>query len=289
MFDRFFGGSDDSEESDSAQNEQQGIEVHTNAGAWGTDVNVTTGDPSGILDDDSWFETHTFEVDFDDESSTSAGPSRSTATPPTGTGRTVRPETPPEDSPLDPSAPRGTFSFPASKPFMQALETRGKNGAHERVETVYVLTGQSYTTPTELFGLDDPEYYASATRRSVTTKEGKIARRVAASYPAGETPNVVARFHTHPGGSTVPSDTDVQSAEKIERCYEQAFGTDDFEFFHGIHAYVDQSGTPSVEDRHDPTALNGGVSWRGEQYRHELALFGPRFRNSRSVVIADGS
>jgi len=200
----------------------------------------------------------------------------------------TQPKVSPRDSPVG-TYSRGTFAFPDSKPFMQALETRGKNGAHERVETVYVLTGQSPTTPTELFGLDKPEYYKSATRSSVTTLEGKVARRVAASYPDGETPNVIARFHTHPGGTTTPSDVDRKSAESVKSCYEDAFGTDDFEFFHGIHAYVEQSGVPSVSERHDPSAVSGGISWRGEQYRHELALFGPRFRDRRDVVIADES
>lgn len=269
MFDRFFGDEDDSDADPEAD-----VEVQTNAGAWGTNVNVGSGDPSGVLDGNSWFDTHTFDVDSAESSTATRSQPR------------TRPDVSPRDAPVG-SYPRGTFAFPDSKPFMQALETRGKNGAHERVETVYVLTGQSPTTPTELFGLDKPEYYESATRTSVTTFEGKVARRIAASYPDGETPNVVARFHTHPGGTTTPSDVDVKSAESVEQSYRDAFGTDDFEFFHGIHAYVDQSGVPSVEERHDATALSGGVSWRGEQYRHELALFGPRFRNSRDVVIAD--
>ncbi|MFC4449095.1 hypothetical protein [Halorussus aquaticus] len=272
MFDRFFGDEGDSGDADP----EADVEVRTNAGAWGTDVNVESGDPSGVLDGDSWFTTHTFDVDSEESSAGTRG------------GTEPSPDVSPRESPIGTTYPRGTFAFPASKPFMQALETRGKNGAHERVETVYVLTGQSATTPTELFGLDDPEYYESATRNSVTTLEGKVARRVASSYPDGETPGVVARFHTHPGGTTTPSDTDVGSAESIEECYEDAFGTDDFEFFHGIHAYVEQSGVPSVTERHDPAALNGGVSWRGEQYRHELALYGPRFRNPQDVVIADG-
>lgn len=278
MFDRFFG-----DEDDSAEDAQLGVEVETNADGWGTDVNVTSGDPSGVLDDDSWFSTHTFDVDVE-ESSAETEP-RTESPPRAGS----QPDVSPRSAPVGTTTPRGTFAFPASKPFMQALETRGKNGAHQRVETVYVLTGQSETTPTELFGLDDPEFYQSATRSSVTTLEGKVARRVAASYPDGETPNVVARFHTHPGGTTTPSDVDVKNAESVKRCYEEAFGTDDFEFFHGIHAYVEQSGVPSVGERHDPTALSGGLSWRGEQYRHELALFGPRFRDQRDVVIADES
>ncbi|WP_135826448.1 MPN domain-containing protein [Halorussus ruber] len=271
MFDRFFGDDDSSEDTD------PDVEVRTNADAWGTNVNIGTGDPSGVLDDDSWFTTHTFDVDFEERSAESK--------PRTDPEPDVSPRSPPVGT----TNPRGTFAFPASKPFMQALETRGKNGAHERVETVYVLTGQSETTPTELFGLDEPEFYQSATRSSVTTLEGKVARRVAASYPEGRTPNVVARFHTHPGGTTTPSDVDVKSAENVKECYEKAFGTDDFEFFHGIHAYVEQSGVPSVNERHDPSAVSGGVSWRGEQYRHELALFGPRFRDRRDVVIADES
>jgi hypothetical protein len=183
------------------------------------------------------------------------------------------------------SAERGTLVFPADEQFMQSLEIRAKNGAQRRVETVYALTGPTYTAPTDLFALDDPEFYESATRRSVVTLGGRMARAVARRFPDGETPNLVARFHTHPGGTTTPSDTDQESAADVYEGFTEAFDSAEFEFFQGIHAYAELS-EPGSRSR-DPHAVSNTVSWEGEQYRHTLALYGPQFRNAREVQTGD--
>jgi hypothetical protein len=205
-----------------------------------------------------------------------------------------QPDTPSEDVPFEPEAPsdtdsteyeRGTFVFNPSPDFMQKLEARGLNGAHDRVETVYVLAGSTYTRPTDLFRLDDPEYYKLATPEKVSTYESKIASQVASLFPDDEPPKLLTRVHTHPEGSIHPSDIDKRNAGRVLKCYENAFETSNFEFFQAIHAYSELSDDPSPDDRHDPKIRSNTVSWRGEQYQHEFALYGPRFRNLRKVVI----
>lgn len=244
-----------------------------------------------------WFQTHevsldeTDEQDSVDDEDTSDGGSGLVSSLASRVRGSSSPTEPDHSSPQSGPAPepsshsRGTFVFPADAQFMQSLEIRAKNGAQRRVETVYAVTGASYTDPTDLFALDNPEYYDSATRRSVTSFGGKMARAVANRFPSDERPKLIARFHTHPGGSTTPSDADRSSAADIRDNFQQAFDTEDFEFFHGIHAYSELS-NPGGVDR-DPEAMSNTVSWDGEQYRHTLALYGPRFRNAKEVAIRD--
>jgi len=282
MFDRIFGGSDDEDDE-----ERSGITLDGNSDDdWEVEVSAHTGFTQSSPDDgessgDGWFRTHTISLGSDTKTAPTADEPGTTVDPPTPD----RPGTGPKAD--TGSYDRGTFVFPRSKDFMQKIEARGLNGAHNRVETVYVLAGNNYTTPTDLFRLDDPGYYASATRRSVRTYGRKMAKKVAALYPDGEAPKLLVRFHTHPGGSTRPSDADKQSAKQIRDHFRKSFGTNDFEFFHGIHAYKDHDSNPGPEARHAPEARSNSVSWRGEQYRHELALFGPKFRNPKKTVIGD--
>jgi hypothetical protein len=270
MFDNLFGGDDDEDD-------------------WEVEVHTGFRRPSRDDDGGGLFRTHTIDLGTDGGTATDDGGATAPATAP--------------ESPSTPASPgtgtgtgsggtagthdRGTFVFPTHQHFMQMVATRGLNGAHPNVETVYVLAGPTYTTPTDLFRLDDPDYYTTATRTKVSSYGRKMAEKVANCYPDGQAPKLLARFHTHPSGSTRPSDTDKGSAAKIASHFENAFGTSDFEFFHGIHAYSDHGGNPKPGERHDPSARSNVVSWRGEAYDHDLALYGRKFRNPKQVVIAD--
>jgi hypothetical protein len=272
-----FNNSDD----DDGGNDEDGsneLSVSIENKTWTFPDSDSESSASSSSSDDGWFNTYTISIDTD-EKTTSPSPDPAPSQP------QPKPEGGDYSGPSATGYDRGTFVFPNDEHFMQTLEARGLNGAHERVETVYVLTGDSYTTPTSLFRLDNPEYYSSATRRSVTSYGGKMAKKVAALYPDGETPNMVARFHTHPGGSTRPSDTDKDSATEIEKTFRKAFDTSDFEFFQGIHAYKDHNDNPNPGARQNPSEHSNGVSWKGEQYRHELALFDSSFKNPRKVVL----
>lgn len=239
----------------------------------------------------AWFRSHSVSLnetaeETDDGGFVSALGDRirnglSTA-PETATPATTTEPTTPDGA--DTSVPSGTFVCPTDSQFLQMLEVRAKNGANRRVETVYTLTGGDPTTPTDMFALDDPEFYRSATPSSVTTLGGRMASAVADRFPDGESPGLIARFHTHPGGTTTPSDTDRDSATDIYEGHADAFGHDDFEFFHGIHAYREHG---TNDPRREPEAVSNTVSWEGEQYTHTLALFGPRFRNHREVRVSD--
>lgn len=272
MFGNLFGGDDDDDQGGDSDDWE--VDVSINTGFTKSNTSENSGSASG------WFRTHTIDLSSDVDQ-----PSGSGSDTPAGPTSPPTPDVDPGDSST--AHDRGTFAFPTGRDFLQKLEARGLNGAHQRVETVYILAGPTYTTPTDLFRVDNPEYYASATRRSVTSYGRKMARKVAALYPDGEAPKLLARFHTHPGGSTRPSDTDRDSAEQIASQFSDALGTSDFEFFQGIHAYKDHNGNPGPSERHDPVVRSNSVSWRGEQYRHELALYGPAFRNPRRVVTGD--
>lgn len=274
MFGNIFGGDDNEDDERSSDDDDWEVDVSINTGFTKSSGSGDGGSASG------WFRTHTIDLSSDVDQ-----PAESGADSPAGPTTPSTPDVAPGGS--SKSHDRGTFVFPAHRDFLQKLEARGLNGAHQRVETVYVLAGSTYTTPTDLFRLDNPEYYASATRRSVTSYGRKMARKVASLYPDGQAPKLLVRFHTHPNGSTRPSDTDRSSAGEIASQFADAFGTSDFEFFQGIHAYKDHSGNPGPSERHEPVARSNSASWRGEQYRHELALYGPEFRNPRRVVIGD--
>lgn len=209
----------------------------------------------------------------------------------TGTTRKTAPQSP--DSPsssVDPkpsSSPysRGTFVVPDDQDFLQKLEARGKNGHNNIVETVYVLIGYSYTQPTDLIRLDNEAYYGSATKTSVRFDPKAMARKTASLYPDNNPPKLIARFHTHPGGTLRPSQKDKQSAPKVKKAFENAFNTTDFEFFHGIHGLKEHGRNPGPDERQSPSDSRGYIRWVGERYEHKLAVYGDGFQRQKQVGI----
>jgi len=193
-----------------------------------------------------------------------------------------RPATISKPTPDPESYSRGTFVFSSHDPgFIQRLELRGNNGAQRDVETVYLLAGDSYTTPTELIQLDDSAVYNKMTPTSVSTKLNAVAQQLARMYEDRPDPKLIAYVHTHPGGSTRPSLTDKQGSETAKKVFERHF--DDFEFFNAIHALGDKADVP-IEKMREPRESGGGVWWYGETRRHELAVFDAHY-NSRQVIV----
>jgi len=164
---------------------------------------------------------------------------------------------------------------------MQKLEARGKNGHRSIVETVYVLTGPTYTRPTDLIRLDNEDYYGSATRSSVSFNPRTMAKKVAALYPDDKTPKLIARFHTHPGGTLRPSSADKTVRQRCVSPSSKLFGTNDFEFFHGIHGLEEHGLQLTPKERQRPSTKQGHVRWLGERYRHKLALFDRHFQSQK--------
>lgn len=305
----FFGGDDDDTEKDIDELEYT-EEVGDLTIASNSDITVhrpleDDGDDGGWLSGGP--RVHTVSLS-DSETGSDSG----SATTPVSPGSSVDPdefgdtdisspapepvgETP---SPTTEEFPAGTFVLPRDKHFLQKLEARGRNGHGEFVETVYVLTGPTPTQPTDLVRLESPELYGTATRTSVEFSPKQMAREVAKLYPDEQSPGVIARFHTHPPhGSVTPSSEDRQSAPSVRRAFVDAFGTDDFEFFHGIHQLEPHDTTTSPDSRQSPRVEQqrvqlGGtevnqeyITWLGEQYQHRLAVFGRGFASLGDVAL----
>lgn len=281
-----FFGSDDDDDEPATIEEIGDLTITSNRSD--PDINVTRVDEEGVLSAPEGLTVHTISIG---ESSATSGSAPSTVgTGPSSTPGRASPEAPatPGDTPTPTADPyaRGTFAIPEDKHFLQKLEARGKNGHGAIVETVYVLTGPTYTQPTDLVRLDNEEYFGSATRSSVQFDPDAMAEKVASLYPTGESPNLIARFHTHPGGSLTPSSADQQSAPKVRQAFVDAFDTDEFEFFHGLHALDEHERSPNPDDRQKPETRGPTVQWLGERYRHKLAVFGRGFKSSNQKEIA---
>ena len=265
----FFGGDDDEPET---HEEVDGVTVTSNR-----DIDVNTASVDEIeagTADLGGLTVHAISMGDGDASGGSS------------TSRTSATDTPsgPASGTETTSYSRGTFVLPADRDFMQKLEARGLNGHQRIVETVYVLAGPSYTRPTDLIRLDNEKYYGSATRSSVSFNPYAMADKVAALYPDGEAPKLIARFHTHPRGTLKPSGQDKQSAPKVRSAFENAFGTDDFEFFHGLHGLEEHGGNPGPDERQSPSVRSNSLQWSGERFRHKLAVYGERFEPPRKDV-----
>lgn len=288
----FFGDDDDEPET---HKEVDGVTVTSNR-----DIEVNTASVDEIESgsaDLGGLTVHAISLADDGESAggsstTRTSPADTPSDPSPGTERPSGPSGPasepstPTVSPDDATSThtRGTFVLPDDRDFMQKLEARGLNGHERIVETVYVLAGPSYTRPTDLIRLDNEEYYGSATRSSVSFNPYAMADKVAALYPDGEAPKLLARFHTHPNGTIRPSDQDKQSAPKVRSAFENAFGTDDFEFFHGIHGLEEHGGSPGPSERQSPAVRSNSLQWSGERFRHKLAVYGEQFEPPRKDV-----
>jgi len=281
----FFGGDDDEPKT---KEEVDGVTVTSNRNI---EVNTASIDEVQSGDADlGGLNVHTISIGGDEDPSSDTEVSRASATgTPSGADTDpVAPSTPsvtPDDSTA--SYSRGTFVLPNDRDFIQKVEARGGNGHQSIVETVYVLTGPTYTRPTDLIRLDNEEYYGSATRSSVSFNPYAMADKVANLYPDGEAPKLIARFHTHPGGTVRPSSQDKQSAKKVRSAFEHAFDTDDFEFFHGIHGIEEHGRNPGPDERQTPTVQSDTLQWAGERFHHKLAVYGRQFQPPRkSVAVA---
>lgn len=287
----FFGSNDD----DDSASEKKAEHVRVTSNRSDPNVNIID------LDEDSpalagGMRVHTISLKTDTgktgEPSKSARSAGGGAVSPQSPSRPVTPSDTISDPSQQPNSPaisspesRGTIVVPANKDFLQKVETRGKNGHRPTVETIYVLAGPTYTQPTDLIRLDDDSYYGDATRSSVRFDPHAMAQKVANLYPDDDLPKLIARFHTHPSGSTAPSSKDKQSAPAVRKAFVEAFGTTDFEFFHGIHGLKNHGGSPTPSERQQPTEQNGKITWKGEQYRHTLAVFGERFERQKQIRI----
>jgi proteasome lid subunit RPN8/RPN11 len=196
---------------------------------------------------------------------------------------TTTPETPTTPTqPVAPTTPKSALGFPSDNDqFMQSLEVRGKNGHDEVVETVYALVLNNGELP-RLVALDNPEMYIEATERSVRYYIDPMAQEVARQCN-GSTPDAVIKVHTHPNGSTRPSEKDKQGTQTTRDAFQEELGSRNFEFLQGIHAYQPAQVAPS--EMRDPVAGGNSVSWNGERFRHTLALFDGHFQNGREVNL----
>jgi hypothetical protein len=288
---RFFSSDDDDP---ATEKEVDGVRVTSNR----DNVNVVEVENGEVSGTPRGLTVHSISLsDSDTDSPKSSGSTESyrktVPTPKQPSTPKVEPEPQPEPtadpasqpkSTVDP-ATRRTFVLPDDKHFMQKLEARGKNGHGSIVETVYVLTGPTYTRPTDLIRLDNDKYYGSATRSSVSFNPRAMARKVASLYPDGEAPKLIARFHTHPGGTLRPSSADKNGASRVHQSFVDAFGTDDFEFFHGIHGLEEHGLDPNPDERQSLSTKQKHLRWLGERYRHKLAVFDRNFETKKRVSI----
>lgn len=178
---------------------------------------------------------------------------------------------------------RGEFVFPGGDvDFMQLIEIRANNGATNDIETVYVLTGETYFVPTQLFAFDDPELYNEATANRVNVKSQVLARTVAKFYDERPGPKLIVWVHTHPSGGTQPSLADINCTPRQKRLYNQYFT--DYELFLGIHGLKEVCDPDPDWLRQPELTADHEVSWWGENRKHSLALYDAHYE-PRPVVI----
>lgn len=180
---------------------------------------------------------------------------------------------------------RGTLVFPQSEHFLQKLEARARDGQASLVETAYALTGQDYTSPTNLIPLDDDKHYLISTERMTSYNVNEMAREVASSYPGTNSPKSIAKFHTHPGGLPTPSPADQSNAYQTYQAFASAFGTSDFEFFHGIHGLIEHGRSVAPELQQQPKVMGNQIIWDDPKFTHHIAVFGPRFQQQKPIRI----
>lgn len=181
-----------------------------------------------------------------------------------------------------------TFVFPADdRDLMQMLELRANNGAVADVETVYVLTGSTYSVPELLFAFDDPGLYYEAERDYVDADNGAIAETIWKFYEGRPGPRMIVDVHTHPAGSdTRPSNQDHSVAGHQRQAFDQYF--DDYELFFGIHG-LGEACDPDLSWMRVPEQTGENeISWWGENRRHSLAVFDGAYRPRPVRVVSTG-
>ncbi|KAB1184783.1 hypothetical protein GJR98_17080 [Haloferax sp. MBLA0077] len=137
-----------------------------------------------------------------------------------------------------------------------------------------------------MFQLDDPEYYKDATIDSLTSLPEKVAQDVADAYDGLSKPKMIAWIHTHPNGRPMPSPTDREDATMYQRCFANALGTNDFEYYNGIHAFdTSRRSNATVDEYYVPQEKPIGASWTGPRFTHTLAMWDPEFKTPYNVKV----
>lgn len=181
--------------------------------------------------------------------------------------------------------PRGTFVVPNDKHYLQKLEARARDGQASLVETVYALTGQNHTHPTDLIPLDNDKFYLMSTQTMTSYNVEAMVDSVVQSYSGSTPPKTIAKFHTHPGGVPSPSAADQSGARDIYQAFVTAFGTDDFEFFHGIHGLTKHGRSVAPTQRQQPRITNNQLVWNDDTFRHRIAVYGPNFQTQKPIRL----
>ena len=196
---------------------------------------------------------------------------------------------PPTSRPTSPTPDRyerGSFVFDtADTDLLQKMEIRGNNGVTEvphDVETKYLLTGPTYTRPTDLIQLDNPDLYSQVTETSIRYNVTRIANYVAKLHDEGHPPKLIVSVHTHPSGQTMPSTVDRTDPTALKKELNKHF--DDFEFLQGIHGLQDRS-IPDSTALREVQAGEGHFWWYGENRRHEVAIYDGNFRPTPEVLV----
>ncbi|MFB6251480.1 MAG: hypothetical protein ABEI27_07310 [Halobellus sp.] len=192
-----------------------------------------------------------------------------------------------DDEIADGTHSRGTFVVPQNKHYLQKLEARARDGQASLVETVYVLTGQTYTHPTDLIPLDEDKFYLMSTRKMTSYDTQAMVDAVVRAYSGSTVPKVIAKFHNHPSGVPSPSDADRSGARRIYQKFASAFDTDDFEFFHGIHGLTRHGHSVPLSQRHHPRITKDQLVWDDATFRHRIAVYGPDFRTLKPIRLAE--
>jgi len=292
LFERLFGGGEASETQQSEADVVVDLsDTDTNVdGAAASGVTVSEGDPSGLvsrIEDGTWFTAH--DLDAGETESTAKIQSKASGTV---QSRSVDDGAPDTGAQTESSPGSSAVQLPADPAVLQALEIRAKNGAQQRVETLYVLTAQSDGPVRNLWALDDPDLYEVATDERLVSYSRRVANTIAENLSTS--PRQIVRVHTHPPThdpatkpSATPSRTDLETAGDITEQFEDVLGSSEkaTDFAHGIHTYTDVSTMTDPDRARRAKVVDNGISWDGEQYRHTLALYDESFRTERDVEL----
>jgi len=139
-----------------------------------------------------------------------------------------------------------------------------------------------------MFQLDNTDYYTEATKTSLQSLTGKMAADVANAYQDRDPPKMLAWIHTHPNGGTTPSSKDRNGADTVRETFSRALGTNDFEFFNGIHAFdASWEQESTIEDQYNVTTDSNSASWIGTRFKHTLSMWDPTFTSPRQVEVVN--
>ncbi len=166
--------------------------------------------------------------------------------------------------------------------FTDFMETRAESQfrpGKEDVETIYALSGSDENKVDTKHKFSSGQIVTNSSDSTVDYRAKNIIEHI--SKKRDSTPEVIVKVHTHPRGTTDPSDKDLKSWKKVAKIIREEWPNTKVLF--GVHAFSREFNSP--KKRKDPQITGKTqVEWRSLTRDHRFKVYDAKGNSIRMIL-----